>query len=84
MIPHTEFYANDQYHNVYNITSQTIPTKWYVVKKRGLDMHVSDCQWEKKGNMCKHVLKILDLLKRYKINEKDKVLCMNILFHTHV
>lgn len=48
MIPHTEFYANDQYHNVYNITSQTIPTKWYVVRKHGLDMHVCDCQWEKR------------------------------------
>ena len=57
---------------MYKIRSQTIPSKWYVVSKFGPDLHVCDCLWAEKGNTCKHVLKILDLLKGNKINTKDQ------------
>ncbi|GLJ40912.1 hypothetical protein SUGI_0846320 [Cryptomeria japonica] len=59
--------------NTYRIRSQTIPTKWYFVRKFEPNLHVCDCDWAKRGNTCKHVLKVLDILKRNKPNEQDQV-----------
>lgn len=72
-IADTDCYPHDLLPNTYKVRSQTDPTKWYFIRKFGSDLHVCDCQWAKRGNMCKHVLKILDCLKRSKINQQDQV-----------
>ena len=43
------------------------------MRKFGPDLHVCDCEWANKGNTCKHVLKIIDILKRKTTNEHDHV-----------
>ncbi|GLJ18412.1 hypothetical protein SUGI_0326200 [Cryptomeria japonica] len=58
--------------DTYKIRSQTYRTKRYLVRKFGPNLHVCDCQWAKRGNTCKHVLKILDLVKRKETNEQDQ------------
>ncbi|GLJ47194.1 hypothetical protein SUGI_0996270 [Cryptomeria japonica] len=71
-IPNADCHPYDLLHNTYKMRSQTDPTKWYFVRKFGPDFYVCDCEWAKRGNTCKHVLKILDLLRRNKTNEQDQ------------
>ena len=59
--------------DTFKVRSQTISTKWYLVRKFGPNLQVCDCEWAKRGNTCKHVLKILDLLKRTNINQQGQV-----------
>ena len=70
LIPDIDCYQDDQLPNTYKVRSQTIPAKWYFVRNFGQNLHVCDCEWAKRGNTCKHVLKILYILKR---NTHDKV-----------
>ena len=71
-IPDSDCYPYDLL-NTYKIRSQSDPMKWYIVRKFGSDLHVCDCQWAQRGNTCKHVLKILDLIKRNQANKNDQV-----------
>ena len=72
-IEDTDCYPYDLLPDTYKIRSQTISTKWYLVRTFGPNLHVCDCEWAKRGNTCKHVLKISDLLKRNQLNKEDQV-----------
>ncbi|XP_057845861.1 uncharacterized protein LOC131055410 [Cryptomeria japonica] len=59
--------------NTYKVRSQSVTEKEYLVRKFGPKFLVCDCQWAKRGNICKHVLKVSDFIKRNNAEEKDHV-----------